>query len=171
MGEIPLQSLEDYIVKCEVLKKLSIKIRVLQDVISCRTVNIYISLEEASERSTSRHGLCSQNIYIFVITRFWYHNNFLHRYVIYNEKCVCNLSHVSFWAALAKLRKATRLLVLSCLSVHPSLYVTTRLPLDGLSWNLYFEHFSKNCRENSNFTKIGQEYRALYMNTDKYFWS
>jgi hypothetical protein len=34
-----------------------------------------------------------------------------------------------------------RLLASSCLSVRP--HGTTRLPLDGFSWNLVFEYFSK----------------------------
>ena len=37
------------------------------------------------------------------------------------------------------------------------LHGTTRLPLDGFSWNLIFEFFSKICRENSSFVKIWQE--------------
>jgi hypothetical protein len=31
---------------------------------------------------------------------------------------------------------------------------TSRLPLDGFSWNFIFEDFSKICRENSGFIKI-----------------
>ena len=30
-------------------------------------------------------------------------------------------------------------------------------PLGRFSWNLMFEYFSKSCRENSSFIKIGQE--------------
>ena len=41
-----------------------------------------------------------------------------------------------------------------CTSVSPN--GTTRLPLDGFSWNLIFEYFSKICRENSCFIKIWQ---------------
>ena len=63
----------------------------------------------------------------------------------------------SFLGAFAKLRKATISFVMSvCLSVRP--HGTTRLPLDGFLWNLIFEDFSKICRENSSFIKIGQEY-------------
>ena len=42
-----------------------------------------------------------------------------------------------------------RLLASSCLSISPSLcpYRTTRPPLDGFSWNLVQEYFSKTCRE------------------------
>ena len=42
---------------------------------------------------------------------------------------------------------------------------TTRLPLDGFSWNLILEYFSKICRENLNFIKIYQKWRVLYMKT------
>jgi hypothetical protein len=47
---------------------------------------------------------------------------------------------------------------------HPSVrpHGTTRLPLDGFSWNFIFEHFSKIFRENSNLIKIGYEF---YMKT------
>ena len=40
-----------------------------------------------------------------------------------------------------------------CLSVRASLHAhgTTVLPLEGFSWNLLFEDFSKICRENSSF--------------------
>jgi hypothetical protein len=45
------------------------------------------------------------------------------------------------------------------LSVRPSAHphVTTRIPLDGFSWNLIFQNFSKICRENSCLIKIWQD--------------
>ena len=48
-----------------------------------------------------------------------------------------------------------QLLASSCLSVRP--HGTTRLPLDGLSWNLMFCYFSEICRGNSSFVNIWQE--------------
>ena len=42
-----------------------------------------------------------------------------------------------------------RLLASSCLSVFP--HETTRLPLDGFSWNLVFEYFSKKVLRNFTF--------------------
>jgi hypothetical protein len=56
--------------------------------------------------------------------------------------------------AFAELRKATFSFVLS---VHPSVspHGTTLLSLDGLSLNLIFMYFSKICRGNSGFIKIG----------------
>ena len=42
---------------------------------------------------------------------------------------------------------------------------TSRLPLDGFSWILIFEHFSKICRENSSFLM------KLYVKTSILFWS
>jgi hypothetical protein len=48
-----------------------------------------------------------------------------------------------------------RLLASSCLSVRPR--GKTWLPLDGFSWNLIFQCFSKICWENSSFNKIWQE--------------
>jgi hypothetical protein len=75
-----------------------------------------------------------------------------------------------FLGAFAKLRKATISFVMS---VRPSVCPngTTRLPLDGVSWNATFEYFAKKCRQNSRFIKIWQEKRLLYMKTNIYFWS
>jgi hypothetical protein len=52
----------------------------------------------------------------------------------------------------------TRLTASSYLSVRPSVCPHgTRLPLNGLSWNLIFDYFPKICPEISSFTKIWQE--------------
>ena len=60
----------------------------------------------------------------------------------------------------AKLRKATISLILSVLLSAR----TIRLLLDGFSWNLIYEYFSKLCRKKkSRFIKIEQEWRVLYM--------
>ena len=53
---------------------------------------------------------------------------------------VFNLKY--FWARSQNCEK--RLLASSCLSVRP--HGTARIPLDGFSWNLRFEDFSKSCR-------------------------
>jgi len=77
-----------------------------------------------------------------------------------------------FWGAFAKLRKATISFLMSVrTSVCP--HRTTRLPLDGDSWNVTFEYFSKNCRQNSRLIKIWQEKRLLYkkINIRICFWS
>jgi len=61
-----------------------------------------------------------------------------------------------FLDAFAKFRKATVSVVMSVrLSVCP--HGTTRLPLDGFSWNLIFERVSKICRGNPSYIKTGQE--------------
>jgi len=49
------------------------------------------------------------------------------------------------------LQKATISFVI-CLCVCP--HGTTRLPLDGSTWNLMFEYSSKIYRKNSSFIKI-----------------
>jgi hypothetical protein len=59
---------------------------------------------------------------------------------------------ITFLGAFAKLRRATISFVMS---VRP--HGTTRLPLDGVSWNLIFEYFSKICRDKSILVKIWQE--------------
>ena len=69
--------------------------------------------------------------------------------------------------ALVKLRKATIRFVRSVrLSVHP--HGTTRLTLDGFSWNVIFVDFSKICLQNSSLIKIGQEFLLLYVQTYRY---
>ena len=69
-----------------------------------------------------------------------------------NARCFC----FCFQARSKNFEK--RLLAISCLSVCPSvrLHGTTRLPLDRFSRNFIFADFSKFCRENSSFIKIGQ---------------
>ena len=64
---------------------------------------------------------------------------------------------VNISGAFAKLRKVTISFVMSVRlpSVRP--HGTTWLPMDGFSWNLTFEEFSKICRWYSGFNKIGQE--------------
>ena len=64
-----------------------------------------------------------------------------------------------FLGAFAKLRKAAISCVVS-MSVRP--HGTTRVPLDGFSWNFTSEYFSNTYRENSCFIKIWQEKRVLY---------
>jgi hypothetical protein len=57
----------------------------------------------------------------------------------------------------------------ACPSAH--LHETNRLPLNGFSWNLIFEYFSKICREIPRLIKIWQELTVLYMKTNIHFWS
>jgi len=51
-----------------------------------------------------------------------------------------------------------------CLSVYP--HGTTQLPLDSFSWNLIFGYFSKICRENLCLTEVGEEKRALFLQSN-----
>ena len=61
-----------------------------------------------------------------------------------------------FWAPSQNCEKPRHV----CPSVCP--HGTTRLPLEGFSWNLIFKHFSEMCRENSDFFTIWQEYGNLH---------
>jgi hypothetical protein len=70
-----------------------------------------------------------------------------------------------FLGAFAKLRKATVAFLMSVRS-----HGETRLPLDGVSWNLIFEFFRNSCRENSSFLKMRRDQRALYMQTYVHLW-
>jgi hypothetical protein len=85
-----------------------------------------------------------------------------------STECLSEKLEVSlFFAHLAKLRNTTITFVMSpCLSVCP--HVITRLSLEKNLWNVLFEDFSKIFWENSDFIKIWQEYRALYMKTYVY---
>ena len=69
-------------------------------------------------------------------------------------------SDLWFLGAFATLRKSTVRFVMSV-----GQHGTTWLPLDGFSWNLSFQNFSRICWEKSSFIKIGQEQQALYMKT------
>ena len=76
---------------------------------------------------------------------------------------------VRFLGAFAILRKPTISFVMSvCLPVRP--YGTTRLPVDGISWNFVFEYFSKTCLENSSSIKISQKQRVLYTKIGTHLW-
>ena len=68
------------------------------------------------------------------------------------------------------MRKATISFVIS---VRPSvcLHGTTRLSLEGYSWNLIFECSLKICLENSSLIKVGQKWRVLYVHTNIHFLS
>jgi hypothetical protein len=58
-----------------------------------------------------------------------------------------------FLGMFAKLWKAAVSLIMSVrLSIHP--HGTVRLPLDGFSWNLSLNFFSKSCRENASFINL-----------------
>ena len=66
-----------------------------------------------------------------------------------------------------------RLLASSCTSVRPSASPngTTWLPLDGISWNLIFEYFSKVCWENSSFIKIWRLHQSIFARSRTVFFS
>jgi hypothetical protein len=71
-----------------------------------------------------------------------------------------------FIRRFAHLRKVN---INSVMSVR--LQATSRLPLDGFSWNFVCEYFFKICRENSRFIKICQEERVLYVKNNTHIWS
>ena len=66
---------------------------------------------------------------------------------------------------LAKLRKDTISFFMSP-SAHVRPYGTTRLPLNGFSWNLIFELFRKPVLKIQVSLKIWQEWRVSYMKTN-----
>jgi len=81
--------------------------------------------------------------------------------VFYNRPFYC------FYARSQNCEK--RLLALSCLPVCP--HGTSGLPPDRFWWNLIFVYFLKNCPDNSNFIKSGQEWWVLYMKTTRHFFA
>ena len=86
------------------------------------------------------------------------------------SKSYCQWEGPMFLGAFAKFRKATISFVMSIRPSVPS-RVTTRLPLDGFSFNFMFEHFPRISWGSSSFVKIWQEWRVLYTKTSIYFWS
>ena len=71
------------------------------------------------------------------------------------------------------IRRVRKIVQSDCyLHVSPSVcpHGTTRLLLDGFSWNFIAEYFSKICRENSSSMKFWPELRVLYMTTIVYLW-
>ena len=74
----------------------------------------------------------------------------------YKQGMAVCLSQITYSSVvLRRFRKIARTdcwLLRACLSVRS--HGTTRLPLEGFSWNLMFEHFSKIWQENSSFMKI-----------------
>jgi hypothetical protein len=81
------------------------------------------------------------------------------------------ISQIYFWNKIVHISYSSSVHHQEFFTVHTTIQTGfARLPLDGFSWNLIFENFfSKTYRESSNFTKIGQEYRALYMKTNIHF--
>jgi len=100
------------------------------------------------------------------------------RYIPVRWFCTSTSIHVTYFlGAFTKLWKATVSVVRSvplsvCLSVRLSDPMKQLCsPPDGFSWNLIFEQISKICRENWRFIKISQEWRIIYMTTNKHFWA
>jgi len=79
-------------------------------------------------------------------------NVYIEKYYMNYSSAVLPIAPFPFLGAFAKVRRAIISLVIS---VRP--HGTTRLPLDRFLWNLILDDFSKICRENSSFIKIGQE--------------
>jgi hypothetical protein len=63
-----------------------------------------------------------------------------------------------------------RLLASSCLFLSFLLHGTTRLPLDGFSWNLVFWDFFENPSKNPCLIAVWQDKRVLYMKTYIYIY-
>jgi len=82
------------------------------------------------------------------------------------------LTKSSHFVIVRRVRKTTISFVMF-LRLPVGAHGTTQFPINGYSLSLIFEYFSKICRENSSFIKIGQEKRVNSMktNTRIYFWS
>ena len=86
---------------------------------------------------------------------------------LWEKSLIFNQSDFSpFLGAFEKLQKATISFVMS---VRP--HGTTRPPRNTFSCNFVFEYFSKICPEISSFIKNLPIITALYMKTNKHFWS
>jgi len=76
------------------------------------------------------------------------------------------ISFSQFLGAFGKLRKATINFVMSVRS-----HGTTRLPLDGFSWNLIFEDLSKICETIQVSLKSDKNNSGTLVKTNIHFWS
>ena len=96
--------------------------------------NVYISIHFVSVHNTA-------NCHIFSNNKYWFWLN----KVCWSHICQpgCNMQFLGTFAQLQE--------------TAPCPHGTTRLPLDGFSWNLIFEYFLKICQEISSFLKIKQE--------------
>jgi hypothetical protein len=85
-------------------------------------------------------------------------------YIVYRILHVVTIPKKLFLGAFAKPQKVTT--ASSCQSVRPCVgpHGITRSPLDG------FALFSKICRQNSRFIKIGHEQSALYTKMFSHLW-
>jgi hypothetical protein len=91
-------------------------------------------------------GFTSTTVDCLLPLEHWHRGFELHS----NYKCV------PFLGVFSELWKATiNFLVSVCLSVRP--HGKARFTLDGFSWDLIFEYFSKICREKLTFVKIWLE--------------
>jgi hypothetical protein len=107
-------------------------------------------------------------VWFWILARLRTAQAYIHNviwHVLYSRACFAFvMKHSGEWTSIlgtiAKLQQATVSVFMSvCPPVLPR--VTTRLPLDGFSWNLIFECFSKICTENSNFIEIWRAYRYI----------
>jgi hypothetical protein len=75
--------------------------------------------------------------------------------------------YVGVFRRVNKISKSEYWLPRDCLSIRPP---RTRVPLDEFSWDVTFEYFSKNSREDSSFIKIWQRITGIYMNAYVHLW-
>ena len=97
--------------------------------------------------------------------RLWYLS-----YVLSISSCNCPYKALTDWflGAFAKLWETTTSFVMSvCPSVRP--HGTTRLPLDGFSWNSLHEYFFLIYPKNSSYVKTWQEQPVIYVNISQLF--
>ena len=89
--------------------------------------------------------------------------------IILSQKWLIFITLLEAVGAFAEIRKAN--VSFSCFlgpSVCP--YGTTRLPLDGFSWNFIIVGFANLCQETSSLGKVEVQCQALYVKTCVHLW-
>jgi hypothetical protein len=83
---------------------------------------------------------------------------------------LCTRLQLSIFRRVGKVSKSDYQLRHFCPCVRPYVlpHGTTRIPLDGFSFNFIFGYFSKHFREHSSLIKIEQEWQILDIKTTIY---
>ena len=93
------------------------------------------------------------SVWMWILGSFFFEIGFFGEIASFEATSSRSFSRVS--RRVCKIRKATISWVMFlCLPVCLSLRKVPRLLMDGFSWKLIFEYFSKNCRENTRFIKM-----------------
>ena len=129
---------------------LAVKVRQKLDKSVCSMFTLLLPDGFASVACRSNGKVTLHDIHIIFISWDGLSYKKLERHsIFYSSEVFDGAPYTSFLGAFAKVRKAT-ISFLMCVRPHGM----ARLLLDGFSWNLIFEYFSKIFGDSSSFIKI-----------------